>query len=181
MNHVLIVGGTGMLRDATLWVANQARFVSVIGRTEEKMEQVTRDQSNVNAILADYKNEKQLMSKLQEAQKLYGSFDLVVAWVHNIPGKDPLSVIMKSVNNNNEWSLFHVTGSSADLEEIRASLEVPSYCRYSQVQLGFMVDESLNRSRWLTHNEISKGVIDAINKQKDQYIIGQLEPWDQRP
>ncbi|MDQ0352074.1 hypothetical protein J2R98_001908 [Alkalibacillus filiformis] len=181
MKHVLVVGGTGMLRDTTLWVAKQARYVSVIGRTEEKMEQVTRGQSNVNAILADYRYEEQLMSKLQEAQRLNGPFDLVIAWVHNVAGKDPLSVIIKSVNNNKEWSLFHVTGSRANLEQIRDSIKVPSHCRYSQVQLGFMIDELSSRSRWLTHEEISKGVIDAINKQKDRYIIGQLEPWDQRP
>ncbi|WP_017186477.1 hypothetical protein [Alkalibacillus haloalkaliphilus] len=135
MDHVLIVGGTGMLRDTTLWVANQACYVSVIGRTEEKMSLLTSDQSNVNAILVDYRYEEQLMSELQEAQRIYGSFDLVVAWVHNVPGKDPLSVIIKSVNNNKEWSLFHVTGSSANLKDIRDRIKVPSHCRYSQVQL----------------------------------------------
>ncbi len=44
-----------------------------------------------------------------------------------------------------------------------------------------MVEESSNRSRWLTHEEISKGVIDAINNPKGRYIIGQIEPWGQRP
>jgi hypothetical protein len=36
-------------------------------------------------------------------------------------------------------------------------------------------------SRWLTHEEISKGIISAIHQDRKKTIIGTLYPWDKRP
>ena len=57
------------------------------------------------------------------------------------------------------WELYHVLGSSSNLDEMLRKVPVPPECAYHQVQLGFVVEGS--RSRWLTHDEISNGVIDA--------------------
>ena len=37
------------------------------------------------------------------------------------------------------------------------------------------------RSRWLTHDEISQGVLDAIQVGEDVAIIGTVQPWEERP
>ncbi|MBT2690712.1 hypothetical protein J7I93_21465 [Bacillus sp. ISL-47] len=47
------------------------------------------------------------------------------------------------------------------------------------VILGFR--EETGRSRWLTNNEISDGVMNAVKKGKELYITGEVETWDQRP
>ena len=45
---------------------------------------------------------------------------------------------------------------------------------YRKIILGFVVDDE--RSRWLTDIEISNGVMDAIVREQDSYIIGKVEP-----
>ncbi|MEM5592401.1 hypothetical protein AAHH67_13015 [Niallia circulans] len=36
-------------------------------------------------------------------------------------------------------------------------------------------------SRWLTHKEISAGVIDAIKNNWKRKVVGVVEPWEKRP
>jgi hypothetical protein len=50
---------------------------------------------------------------------------------------------------------------------------------YSQVILGFVLDG--NSSRWLTNDEISAGVIKAIEQPEEISIVGSIEPWERRP
>jgi len=90
------------------------------------------------------------------------------------------NLITKEVSNqNSEWDLFHVLGSSANLEKLKGKVSVPTNCLYYQVQLGFVIEDVL--SRWLTHQEISNGVIETIQKRKQIHIIGAIEPWEKRP
>ncbi|WP_277674545.1 hypothetical protein [Piscibacillus halophilus] len=66
-----------------------------------------------------------------------------------------------------------------NLNTIKEKLKTPKNCTYHQVQLGFILETGY--SRWLTNQEISKGVIEAFKLKQPTYIVGQLEPWDQRP
>ena len=50
---------------------------------------------------------------------------------------------------------------------------------YRRVILGFVVEGG--KSRWLTHEEISGGVIEAVQKDAERYIVGTVEPWSMRP
>ena len=47
------------------------------------------------------------------------------------------------------------------------------------MQLGFKIIGS--HSRWLTHAEISNGVIESLKGNKTKTIVGTLHPWDRRP
>ena len=38
MAHALVIGGTGMLADTSLWLVNNGYHVSVIGRSAHRME-----------------------------------------------------------------------------------------------------------------------------------------------
>ena len=87
-----------------------------------------------------------------------------------------INVVSKQRNN---WNLVHILGSSSNLETIKKNISVPENCTYSQVQLGFVREN--NQTRWLTNTEISSGVIRAITQKETNYIVGTLEPWEQRP
>nr|QQZ48808.1 hypothetical protein JKL49_15675 [Phenylobacterium glaciei] len=52
-------------------------------------------------------------------------------------------------------------------------------CELRQVVLGFKVEEA--GSRWLTHDEISDGVLEAARADRLLTIIGQTEPWSAKP
>ena len=78
------------------------------------------------------------------------------------------------------WKLIEVKGSSSHLSNIQTTGQyVQENCHVKIVQLGFVLDGCT--SRWLTHKEISNGVIQAIKSENNKTIVGTLEPWDRRP
>src|SRR5690606_3732421 len=50
---------------------------------------------------------------------------------------------------------------------------------YREVIRGFVIDAG--RSRWLTHREISQGVLEAIRADRPRSIVGTVTPWPARP
>lgn len=182
MKHALVVGGTGMLANVSLWLLENGYHVSVIARNAGRMDKLIEKTSfkrNLTPLLVDYKNSDELQKRVQSAIKQNGQINLVVAWIHSI-AENALSTIVTEVSNNNhQWELFHVLGSSSNVDQIKKVFPVPENCLNYQIRLGFVMEETY--SRWLTHQEISEGVIEAIKKKEKVRILGQLEPWKKRP
>lgn len=105
--------------------------------------------------------------------------DLVVAWIHgSAPGAlDSLMDEVIKLSVSKAWTLFHIQGGSSFFQKENTS--VPKNCQYRRVYLGFMLKGST--WRWLTHREISSGVIQAIQTGQPKTIVGTLESWDRRP
>ncbi|MCM3361229.1 short-chain dehydrogenase [Niallia sp. HCP3S3_B10] len=182
MKHALVVGGTGMLSGVSLWLLEQGYHVSIIARNSDRMknliEQTDLD-SHVTPLFVDYSNHDELQKKVHATINKNGAIDIVVAWIHST-APNALNIIAKEVLiSKSEWELFHVLGSSSDLNKIKREVTMPTGCSYYQVQLGFVTEGS--RSRWLTNKEISDGIIEAIKKKKKILTIGQIEPWDKHP
>jgi NAD(P)-dependent dehydrogenase (short-subunit alcohol dehydrogenase family) len=181
MKHALVIGGTGMLSDVSLWLVSEGYHVSVIGRDEERLKQLrsrVQDSTCITPIAVDYHQEESLREKIRTTVAKNGPLELVVAWIHS-PFKNVLESITLEVANPKQWSLFHVIGSRANATKLRADLNRAVNCNYRQVQLGFMVEGQ--NSRWLTHEEISEGVIEAILKETQYHLVGVLEPESKRP
>ena len=105
--------------------------------------------------------------------------DLVVAWIHD----DDLAFQFAASLTESMCHFFHVVGSaSADPSRIAASLGERSPLSnviYHQVILGYVAaDEG---ARWLTNDEISEGVLDAIARAKPKHVVGIIQPWERRP
>ncbi|WP_026907279.1 hypothetical protein [Paucisalibacillus globulus] len=130
----------------------------------------------------DYSNIDDLMHKIEVAYEEYGEIDLVVAWIHST-APDAIPTIKKQISElqkNHTWTLVIVKGSSSHLASITAyEADVPDNCIVKEVQLGFIYNGV--SSRWLTHQEISEGVIEAIKSRERKTIVGTLEPWEKRP
>ena len=181
MKHALVIGGTGMLSKVSLWLAANGYHVSVIGRNQEKMQRLLSTDacaSNMTPVLVDYTNNKELSKQLRQIQKLNGNIDLVVAWVH-ATGENVIPCLTNCISDSEQWKLFHVNGSSAKLDNIIKNMSVPENVEYHQIQLGFILENG--NSRWLLHDEISNGVIQAITEGEIKTIIGTIEPWEKRP
>ncbi|WP_078382242.1 short-chain dehydrogenase [Sutcliffiella halmapala] len=179
MKHALVIGGTGMLKNTTLWLTEQGYHVSVIARNSNKMKRLMMECNTPNfitPILLDYKNSEELKEQLM---KLQGKIDLVVAWIHS-DAPDALGIVTSTLASDQEkWELYHVLGSSANISDIKKNVQVPENCSYHQVQLGFILQGE--SSRWLTNEEISSGVIAAIESGRAVSVVGVLEPWEKRP
>lgn len=182
MKHVLVVGGTGMLAGVSLWLLDNGYHVSILARNAGRMKSLierTGLKSCVTPILVDYHNEYELRKKVKATIKQNGDIDMVVAWIHSTAER-ALELIVKEVSaNENKWELFHILGSSSDADKIKRKRPLADSYFYHQVQLGF-IDEG-SHSRWLTNEEISKGVIEAVKKKEKLLTIGQIEPWERRP
>lgn len=180
MNHALVIGGSGMLAGSVLWLAEQGYQVSVVGRNVAKLEKLTSRHPALHPLAADYYDLDRFLSIVQEAVAKRGTFSRVVAWIHQQEEKI-LGRLSQELfaDPDHVWELFHVLGSSSDLAEIEKQLNPPHNCKYHQIKLGFVVEG--NRSRWLTHEEISNGVIEGMRTGKNVTIVGTLTPWSKRP
>lgn len=166
--HILIVGGTGMLAEVTSYLTSE-HVVTVIGRDPEKMAKVVRQNSETcHSLLVDYRDEQELSKGLQESIKRYGPFKQVIAWVH----RDSRKAMQIILNHSLHADILHILGSQANSEQEKRALSINEQQTYRQVQLGAKYDGE--NFRWLTHEEIVHGVIDAIEHSFDYQFIGQL-------
>lgn len=179
LKHALVIGGTGMLTQASLWLSKNGYHVSVIGRNAEKMQRlIDQNPTRITPVLVDYTNRVELLEQLHRIQNENGPIQLVVAWIHST-GQHVIPCLTESFSHSQPWKLFHVSGSSSNLKEIKDKLAIPTHASYHQIQLGFKIESGI--SRWLTHAEISNGVIQSILEEKSEQIIGTIEPWENRP
>jgi hypothetical protein len=183
MKHALVVGGTGMLKDVTLWLVKLEYHVSVIGRTKNKFSRIQNevaDPKQLTFLQLDYTNTNILKEKLTSAIAKNGPIELVVAWIHST-APNALQTITEivSTTNPNQWELYQILGSSSKIINPNNKERIAGHFLKRYVQLGFIIENG--HSRWLTHEEISAGVIQAICTKKPVTQVGLLEPWEMRP
>jgi hypothetical protein len=184
MEHVLVVGGTGMLKDVSIYLNKHGAHVSVIGSTENKMASLKTfllDNDNFTPLVLDYRDDKRLKTSLKEIQNKYGPIKKVVSWI-STASPNALQIIIEEAgkwNQGTSWSLFHILGSRSKLDEVKDKVAPPPNCNYHQIKLGFIIED--RSSRWLTHKEISQGIINAMGKNDLVTVVGTLDPCEKRP
>ncbi|TCP24529.1 hypothetical protein EV207_12428 [Scopulibacillus darangshiensis] len=183
MGHDVIVGGTGMLKDVSIWLASQGNHLTVIGRNHDRLLQLERevpDSGNLNLLSLDYHNVDQLTNAVLQAIKVHGPVSRAVVWMHST-ANDALQALVDCLSSTvqDTWSLYHVLGSAASRPNAVTRPELRGNCHYHEIILGFNMRSGI--SRWLTHNEISTGVIHALEHEARETIVGIVEPWEKRP
>lgn len=181
MKHIFIFGGTGMLLKTTKWLFEEATYTRVFGRNSESIPWlVERKGKGIFLEKLDYRNSQDLKQSIQQAIQKNGPVDLVLAWIH---GTAPTAIdtIIKEITGlqKQPFHLFHVKGSAHDLESMKEKPSVPEQCLYREVLLGHQIEQG--RSRWLTHDEISSGVIQSIENDQMYTLIGTLSRWEDSP
>lgn len=173
--HALVIGGTGMLADVCIALARRGYIVSIIGRTRSKFQRIVSESpgNSIFPIVVDY-NSSEVIDRVEKVIEEKGSFDLIVSWT---PNYNTLEQICKVNHGIENYRLFHVKGSRRYFKDEK--IRIPDNCNYREVFLGFIIENE--RSRWLTHNEISNGVINQIETDQPKGIIGQIKPYELRP
>jgi len=182
MRNWLVIGGTGMLKDVSLWLLQQGNHVTVIGRQQKKMQSLINDVKNdskLSPLRVDYTNYNSFKLVLIESQQTNGSFDCIIAWIHG-SDKRIWESLFQAIPNTKNVILYHIKGSSSYINNDRTKSYLPCSIIYREVKLGFII-ESNNSSRWLTNNEIAQGIIDAIQQEIPEKHVGVFEPWNLRP
>lgn len=169
--HVLVVGGTGMLSGLVKALAGDGGRLSLLSRRG----------SASGGFDCDYHDERAFAAALAAAVDRSGPPDLAVAWFHTLKIAAPRR-LAEAVRGR----LFQVLGSAvADpahperLARAAAVAEGLPDCALRQVVLGFRIEDG--RSRWHSGDEVSAGVLEAIEADRPLTVVGQVEPWSARP
>jgi NAD(P)-dependent dehydrogenase (short-subunit alcohol dehydrogenase family) len=187
-SHALIVGGTGMLRGLCLELAARGWDVSVVARRHAGLSRLRQEAAartgrpeRVNPIAADYADIGALAMGLRTAVMGLGPIELVVCYA--TAPMAPIVVADVVGNAARPCTFVHVVGSEAPdparIDSARDEIAANPGISYRRVILGFMREES--GSRWLTDEEICRGVACAISDSAPEQVVGVVTPWEARP
>ena len=170
-----------MLRATSSEIVSRARHTTLVARGRTGLEQ-TAEKNSASMIALDYHRTTELVERLNDARRAHGPFDLAVLWLHSSADESVGAVMNLLGDQSQPCRVFHVLGSaSADpsRDDDKRLAYAGSLADYHRVILGFV--RQGERSRWLTHPEISDGVLEAIEADQPEFIVGQVRPWEQRP
>lgn len=175
MKHEMVIGGTGMLREACIGIAKAGCHLSVVARDHEKMDQLESlllEESSLNKVFVDYHKTQNFIHSMEEAMKEHGPVSLVICWIHSTAPNATQAVIDTLSKTSVPFSLFHIIGSGREPAEVKASLHIPKSMKYQIVQLGWVMEKY--HTRWLTHKEISEGVLRAVACEDEYCYVGDI-------
>jgi hypothetical protein len=177
----MVVGGTGMLAGAVRGLVLRGWRVSVLARRASAF---AMRQDGVTGYDCNYNDTDALIATLNRARDGDGPIALAVAWFHTL-GPAPM-LTTRTGSAAAPGRFFHVLGSAmADpdhpdrLAKAADSAKDAAFCLYRQVLLGYVRDGE--SSRWLTNDEISNGVLKAVDEDAPFTTLGATRPWSLRP
>jgi hypothetical protein len=180
--HTLVIGGTGMLREATIALARRSRLLTAVSHSRNALRDLGQALSGVpcerRLLSLDWEQSAEFVLALQR-HVAAGPPTLVVAWLHD-PDLGP-ALAAALAHHSLQCHFFQVLGSDA-ADPARAGETPPANhgrLEYHRVVLGFHKTE--RESRWLTHAEISAGVLEAIALGLPSHVVGAVTPWSDRP
>lgn len=178
-SHTLVIGGTGMLRAASMILAHRSKILTSVARTRRSLNTLGRDLSVDGmehlTLQLDWRAPEHFLEGIEHHIGQTGCPDLVVAWIHD--DALTLRVATRLAEACPMRRFYHVIGSATEnplkiADSIRTSTAIDTPGNYHQVVLGRHLEGG--RGRWLTHQEISQGVLEAIERQDTRYVVGTL-------
>ncbi len=150
--HALVVGGTGMLALATRALAERGHPVTSIARRPAALGQ------GVVSVPLDYRDSEALARALSDAIRIRGPAELAVCWIHTDAPEAPGAIAEALAPGARFVQVFGT--------RVWPLEGVPVHVAHRQVLLG-SVD-----GRWLTHEEISAGVLAAVDADLPAWVVG---------
>ena len=153
-NRSLIFGGTGMLAEASAYVACNSRTTLIASRHPERLAQ----NLHASSIEIDWARQEQTRTGLSD----YAPFELIISWLHDdgiwLAGE------LETMLTKNGRSI-RILSSGSD------EFTAPKNQKYTEqfVSLGWM--NTASGKRWLTHDEICGAVITAIKSPEQRHTI----------
>lgn len=185
MKHILIVGGTGMLKGTATHFIEKGYIVSILARNRDRLDGLRREypqwKGRILPIAQDYRNSEQALKKVKEAAEMYAYIDTAVLWIHDT-GRQFSEEVKKFIFSHHPDAkvyqlLGHALVNPVQMSQSTWQEQYPN--RYREIFLGYQRKGS--SSRWLTNREISEGTIQAVEEDRPEFTVGITEPWEARP
>jgi hypothetical protein len=153
--HALVVGGSGMLAGVCRGLAAEGHDVSVVARGSGRLEALRSER--ITPVQVDYADLDAFEAALRAAIGERGPIGLAVCWIRSWE-PDSLRLVADVLPDG--APLYHVLGTTGTPA---AELAGVDYI----VRLGRKGD------RWLTNEEISAGVLEAIARESADFLVGE--------
>jgi molybdopterin-guanine dinucleotide biosynthesis protein A len=150
--HALVVGGTGMLAPAAQALGERGHVVTCLAR------RVVELGAGVTVEPLDYRDDDALRGALARATASRGPIELAVCWIHTDAPTAP-GIVADALAPGAR--LVQVFGT-----RVWPLADPPLHVAYRQVLLGS------RGGRWLTHEEISTGVLKAMDADRAVAVVG---------
>ena len=161
----MVIGGTGMLAGLCQTLANRGHPVSVLARRHRDLG------PGVVCFPCDYTDAEMLEAAIGRAIDQFGPVDALISWIH---GTAPEAAAQAHQLASPARHLRILGSASA-----KKPAPDPSEAGLERITLGFVLTGSA--SRWLTHDEICRGVLHTFDHPGPESTVGLVEPWDRRP
>jgi NAD(P)-dependent dehydrogenase (short-subunit alcohol dehydrogenase family) len=177
MAHHLVIGATGMLAETARTFAREGHTVSAVARTKknliELVKQTQVDDGVINPVALDYTETDALSQKLTEAITILGPIDTAVCWIHkDAPQALPaVGAILQA--QAAPCRLFHILSHNKGVGKADSLVTEAKNISYRTITLGYKVEGAARR--WLTDDEISWGILEAIYENRIEAVIGQID------
>lgn len=159
MRNILIIGGSGMLKDVCQYFLNKNAGVTVYSRTKSKMRS---SRLQCDWLQGDY-TEEQFRDHMMVYIERFSPSDVVI-WMHQ-SGQDNLYCLLRLLESQ-PVKVHHIKGTKGSDDFTERDLFDLDYHLYV---LGY---GNLSRSRWMTNTEISDGIIGAIESGESYVKVG---------
>lgn len=170
-----------------LSLAIRGHVVSVVAQKPERLEAMRDEAAKHGGVIhplpVDYGHAVQLANRIVSAQGAWGPITTAVCWVHGDSPQALPTIAAHLRGRTPPARLFHLIGSADTRPAARSAIEefakrVPDIA-WRRVLLGFKFKQ--DGSRWLTHEEIWRGTLGAIDNDWTESVIGVVRPWEKRP
>jgi hypothetical protein len=173
--HAVVVGGTGMLADATRFIRACSRRMTLVARRAEAAGLTLLPDE---ACSVDWRNEAAFSAELLPRIAAIPP-DLALIWIHSSGHRALIWLLQQLLTR--PMLIVHVLGSSSGdprggNDAINAIVSRAPWTHYVPVVLGSKALPD-GRRRWLTNLEISAGAIEAIQNGHD-VVVGEIIPAD---
>ena len=167
-----------MLAGASVALAARSEAMTSVARTRRSLaalDAAIADTVRVHHVLTlDWHEPDRFVGEIERHVATTKPPDLIVAWIHD-DGR-ALRLAEALATPERPPTFVHVVGSAsgdvgAVADGVRAGMGAPEIAvRYRQVVLG--AHRTAGGMRWLTHDEISTGVLEAIEQGRDRFVVG---------
>ena len=169
-----------MLRAVAVAIASRSRLVTSVARTRRSLDALDAALpagAGRHLLLAlDWSRPDEYLERIEKHLRAVGRPDLVVAWIHS--DHLALDLVGRLEAAGAECDVFHVVGSAHDdplrlADTLRAEVGPLAAVRYHQVVLG--ARRVARGRRWLSDEEITDGVLDAVARGAATSVIGDAQ------
>ncbi len=181
--HMRAIGGTGMLRDASIALAARSERLTSVARAQaslDRLDDAPPRSTLHHRLRLDWSDTDGFLDAIDGHVSGTEHPDLVLAWIHD--DGVALRLALRLARRATPIRFIHVIGSASQdpvrvAERVLDGFHPPAHLAYRQVVIGSQ--RTGHGRRWLTDDEISQGVLEASGTDQATFVVGTVDGYEE--